>query len=220
MSNRVWIGIIFLVFGVGFFLQQANVLDFSSVLSIWWPLILIIIGVVQLVSRTHTSSISGLLFILVGGLFLANQLVDVNLVTYLWPLILVFIGFVFLFSRSTREKTVDTNRDLNTIAIFSGAEVRSQSKSFQGGTVTTVFGGAEIDLRDIVIVEKGATIDLSAVFGGISLTVPENIQIEVTGIPILGGWEDKTRSVINDDDVSPVLTLNCLAICGGIEIKD
>lgn len=220
MSNRVWIGIIFLVFGVGFFLQQANVLDFSSVLSIWWPLILIIIGVVQLVSRTHTSSISGLLFILVGGLFLANQLVDVNLVTYLWPLILVFIGFVFLFSRSTREKTVDTNRDLNTIAIFSGAEVRSQSKSFQGGTVTTVFGGAEIDLRDIVIVEKGATIDLSAVFGGISLTVPENIQIEVTGIPILGGWEDKTRSVINDNDVSPVLTLNCLAICGGIEIKD
>jgi len=62
--------------------------------------------------------------------------------------------------------------------------------------------------------------DLSAIFGGIALTVPEHVHVEISGIPIFGGWEDKTRNIRNDEAALCVLKLNCLAVCGGIEIKN
>ena len=83
-----------------------------------------------------------------------------------------------------------------------------------------MFGGAEVDLRDAAISDEGAALDLSAIFGGIELYVPQNTHVEVTGIPIFGGWENKMRRRANDDDTLTVLKVNCLAVFGGVEIKD
>lgn len=218
MSGRVWLGLFLIVFGIGFFMQQADLLDFTQVLSTWWPLALIIIGIIQLVNRTYSSAVSGLLFLLVGALFLANQWVDFNVVAYLWPVILIVIGFTFIFARSKREGSQHTEQNINTFALFSGADVKSHSRDFAGGSVTTIFGGAEIDLRQADISEE-AKMDLTAVFGGVSITVPENVQVQISGLPIFGGWEDKTVRQRGEDDFS-VLKLNCLAICGGVEIKN
>jgi len=220
MSGKNWIGLFFLLFGLGFLLQQTDVLDFSSVLFMWWPLILIIIGVIQLVNRSHSSVVSGLLFILIGGLFLMNQWVDDNLVAYLWPLILIFIGLTFIFSQVKREKPSHSNQSIQAFSLFSGTEVRSRSKKFEGGSATAIFGGSEIDLRDAIISDAGATLDLSTIFGGITIYVPRNVQVEVTGIPIFGGWENKTREHVVDNEELPILRVNCLTVFGGVEINN
>lgn len=220
MPRKNWIGLFFLVFGLGFLLQQAEILDFSNVLSTWWPLILIIIGIIQLINRTHSSMVSGLLFILIGCLFLANQWFEGSLTAYLWPLILVFIGLTFIFSRVNRENPSHSNRSIQAFSLFSGTEVRSRSKSFEGGNVTAIFGGSEIDLREAIISDAGATLDLSTIFGGINIYVPGNVQVEVTGIPIFGGWENKTRERVVDNEDLPVLRVNCLTIFGGVEINN
>ncbi|WP_373894297.1 LiaF transmembrane domain-containing protein [Virgibacillus natechei] len=218
MAGRVWVGLFFLVFGFSFLLHQAEIIDFGQVLSTWWPLILIIIGIIQLFNRTQSSKVSGFLFLFVGIFFFVNQSFDLNLVSYLFPLIFIFIGIIIIFTRFNRDKTPHTDADLNTFALFSGAEIRSQSKNFRGGSVMTIFGGAEIDLRDAVI-EDGASIDLATVMGGASIMVPENVHVEVTGVPILGGWENTTRKPREDDEVV-VLKLNCLTILGGAEIRN
>ena len=220
MSSRIWLGILLIVFGLGFFMHQADILDFAAVLSTWWPLILIIIGVLQLLNRPSSSLVVALLFVLLGGLFLVNQWVDMNITAFIWPLLLIFFGLVFIFSRVNREKPNHATRDINSFCLFSGTDVRSQSSNFQGGSVSAIFGGADIDLCDAIISEDGATLDLSAIFGGISITVPENVHVEISGMPIFGGWEDKTRLIRNDDTTPIVLKLNCLAFCGGIEIKN
>ncbi|SFE43572.1 hypothetical protein SAMN05216238_11611 [Lentibacillus persicus] len=96
MTGRVWTGVFFLLFGAGFLLHQAEIIDFPELLSVSWPLILMIIGVVQLLNRTHSTAVSGLLFLLIGGIFSANQWLDLNLTPYLWPLIsylLVLLSF-------------------------------------------------------------------------------------------------------------------------------
>src|SRR5699024_7822330 len=219
MSGRVWLGLLFLLFGLGFLMHQADILDFKQVLSTWWPLIVIIIGIVQLVNRTYSSPVTGWLFILVGALFLANQWVAMNLAAFIWPLLLIFIGLVIIFTKKDREQTAHTGSDLSSFALFSGAEIKSQSQAFEGGAVTTVCGGAEIDLREAKLAEKGATGDLTAVFGGTSLIVPEDMHVEVSGIPIFGGWEDKTRTKKSDEQLA-TLKLNCLAVFGGVEIKN
>ncbi|QKY70995.1 LiaI-LiaF-like domain-containing protein [Lentibacillus sp. CBA3610] len=218
MSGRVWPGLFFLLFGVSLLLHQADIIDLGYLLSNWWPFILIIIGIIQLINRTQSSKVSGFLFLFVGTLFFINQWFDMNLVSYLWPLIFIFIGIIIIFTRAKHGKTPHTNENLNTFLLFSGAEIKSQSKNFQGGSVTTMFGGAEIDLRDAII-EDGASLDLTSILGGASIMVPDNVHVEISGVPILGGWEDNTRVQGENEDVV-VLKINCLTILGGGEITN
>lgn len=218
MSGRIWLGMLFLLFGLGFLLHQADIIDLPQLFSNWWPFILIIIGVVQLINRKHSSASSGLLFLLVGLLFLVNQWLNLNLKVYIWPIIFIALGIVILFTRVKREKSTHTANDLDTFVLFSGAEINSQSQTFQGGSVTAIIGGAEIDLRDAVIMD-GASLDLTTVLGGVEMKVPDNVQVEISGMPILGGWEDKTRVRREKEEVS-VLKINCLTILGGVEIRN
>ncbi|MEI3613996.1 LiaF transmembrane domain-containing protein [Pseudogracilibacillus sp. SO30301A] len=219
MSGRVWFGLFFLVIGVGFFMHQANLLDFTAVLSTWWPLILIVIGIIQLVNRTYSSPLTGVLFIIVGGLFLANHWFEMNLAAFIWPLVIIFIGLAIIFTRGERGKKEHMEQDLKNFLLFSGTELRSQSKDFRGGNVTAIFGEAEIDLREAEISDEGATLDITAVFGGVTIIVPENVHVKVTGNPIFGGWEDKRRHLGDEESLS-VLKLNCLAVFGGVVIKN
>lgn len=219
MSGRVWLGVFFLVIGVGFFMHQADLLDFTEVLSTWWPLILIIIGIIQLIKRTYASPLTGILFIIVGGLFLANQWFDMNLAAFIWPIILIFVGLAIIFTKVKQDKTEHTEQDLNNFLLFSGTEVRSQSKDFRGGSITAIFGGAEIDLRDAELSAEGVALDLTTVFGGVTIIVPENVHVEISGIPIFGGWDDKTRQR-GEEEGHAVLKLNCLAVFGGVEIRN
>src|SRR5699024_7712076 len=142
----------------------------------------------------------GLMIILIGGLFLLNEWIDVNLIAYIWPLIFIFIGLTIIFSRTKHDKVLDSNHSIESFSLFSGTNLRSQSNNFQGGSIFALFGGAEVDLRDTVISDKGATFELTAIFGGISIVVPENVQIEISGLPIFGGWEDATRKHANSHD--------------------
>lgn len=215
----MWTGGLFLFIGIGILLHQIEVWDFGYIIRTWWPLILIAIGFLQLINRKNSSPVVSLMFIIVGGLLLLNQWTDVNLTAFIWPLIFILIGLTIIFSRIKHHKVLDSNNSIEAFSIFSGTNLRSQSKDFQGGEITSIFGGAEIDLRDTVIAEKGAAFDLTSIFGGIVIIVPENVHVEITGLPIFGGWEDKTRRASDSNDV-PVIKINCLAIFGGVEIKD
>lgn len=215
MSGRIWVGLFFLIFGFGFLLHQADIIDMSKVLSTWWPFILIIIGIIQLTNRTYTSLVSGFLFLFIGILFFANQWFDLNLIYYLWPLIFIIIGFVIILTRVKSGKTSHTSEKINSFMLFSGAEIKSQSKNFQGGSILTLCGGVEIDLREAAIKEE-AILDLTCIMGGVSIIVPENVRVETSGIPIFGGWEDKTKSMDN----AAILKIKGLMIFGGAEIKN
>jgi len=218
MSGRIWLGLLFLLFGFGFLLHQADIIDLSQLLSNWWPLILVIIGLILLINRKHSSAGSGLLLLLIGLLFLINQWLDFNLTDYIWPLIFIIIGLIIIFSRVNWERPSHMDTELKTFVLFSGAEINSQSKNFQGGSVTAIFGGAEIDLREANIVD-GAAIDLTTIMGGAEIKLPKNVQVEMSGVPILGGWEDTTR-VREENGEAVKLKVNCLTILGGVEIRN
>src|SRR5699024_204237 len=117
------------------------------------------------------------------------------------------------------DKSLHSSRSINAFSLFSGTEIRSQSKQFEGGSVTAIFGGSEIDLREAVISGEGAALELSAVFGGINIYVPESVQLAVIGIPLFGGWEKKTIKRAADNEDLPVLKVNCLTVFGGVEIR-
>jgi sulfite exporter TauE/SafE len=51
MNGRKVFGSILILLGIGFTLQQLDLIEFSSILSSWWPLLIIIIGLIQIATN-------------------------------------------------------------------------------------------------------------------------------------------------------------------------
>ena len=71
----------------------------------------------------------------------------------------------------------------------------ARRRAFRGGSVTTMFGGGELDLRDATLDPAGATIHVSTLFGGGSLIVPEgwNVETSMSGIGGVGDMRPKVE---------------------------
>ena len=220
MHGRTFVGILLVVLGAGFLLDRLDIIQFSTLLSIYWPVFLLIIGANQLFSRGYSAT-SGIALILIGLFFLLKNLglLPSDIGRYFWPVLLIIIGLVIILGRS-RHGGMPTYKDdaLNHFVIFSGLESKCISKDFKGGSATAVFGGIELDLRDADLSKEGGFLDLTAVFGGIELRVPASWKVIVKGTPIFGGWENKAKTPDGAIEDQPVLNIRCLAMFGGIEI--
>ena len=79
-------------------------------------------------------------------------------------------------------------------AIFSGNERTYNKESFQGSNIIAVFGGVDLDLRNAKF-EKDTVIKAFCTFGGIDITIPEDVQIKVKSGFIFGGIDDERKDV-------------------------
>lgn len=222
MSFRVIIGTGLVIIGAGFMLDQLDVIEFGPILATWWPLILIAVGAIQLATRSVPVP-AGVFVILLGAFFQIDRLdiVDVNLGALFWPLLLIVVGGYMLLSRSGwRSTRIDSDEQLDSFAIFGGMERRIDSQSFQGGSAVALFAGTDIDLRDAKLHPDGAEMDVTAAFGGIEITVPDSWKVRMTGLPIFGGWSNKTRMRDAADASAPQLNVRCVAAFGGIEVHN
>ena len=115
-------------------------------------------------------------------------------------------------------------------ARFGGAPTSSGAVAILGGftrkgdwvvpkefTAFLFMGGGEIDLRDARFSEREVTIHIVAIMGGCEVIVPEDATVYVTGIGILGAFEH-TESGGGSPD-GPVITINGVALLGGVDVK-
>ncbi|MBA7485214.1 hypothetical protein ES707_20752 [subsurface metagenome] len=108
------------------------------------------------------------------GLFSFSQIYNIlewNEVWKFWPVILIIIGFSLFFRghefKYWAKAKISNKDEIDGTAIFAGYEKKIESKSFKGGKITAMFGGAEIDLREAELDENGATISAFAAFVGV-----------------------------------------------------
>src|SRR5699024_5045049 len=97
-------------------LQQAGILDFTSFLRDWWPVIFILIGTIILMNRTSSSTITGWLFILVGAILILNQFIALDLANLILHAIFIFIVLMFIFSRQNKKK-VHVDDDIQSFSL-------------------------------------------------------------------------------------------------------
>ncbi len=105
--------------------------------------------------------------------------------------------------------------DIN--CVFSGIKRTVLSKTFKGGKISCVFGGAEIDLTKADI-QGSAVLDLHEVFGGITLTVPSNWTVKNDIEGVFHGVDDQRNNQVQPD-ADKLLILQGSAILAGVEIK-
>lgn len=220
--SRILLGLALLTVGFLLIIDQAGWMDSDEVISEWWPLIIIALGIVQIVSERRLN-IGTLVVTLVGVILLLISLdvIPGNVAALLLPLALMLAGIWVLLGRSvpSRYEREDTVR---SITAFGGADIVQGSEQFAGGTIVQLFGGTTLDLRQARLASEGASIDALAAFGGIDIIVPRGWRIAMSGIPLFGGYsiptEEATGNATQGQTV-PLLSINVLVAFGGIDVK-
>ncbi|WP_019816481.1 DUF1707 SHOCT-like domain-containing protein [Saccharomonospora saliphila] len=108
-----------------------------------------------------------------------------------------------------------------SIAVMSGATRKGNWVVPPQHNSVAFWGGVEIDLRHARFAEKHSTITAVAIMGGVDITVPDDIIVEVTGIGVMGAFETKNKKGASDTAPpgAPVVRINGLAFMGGVEVK-
>lgn len=192
-----------------------------------WPMVLILIGFVMGVKRKFQGA-AWFILTFVGTVFLVNDIVpfEWHLQRFFWPIILIIIG-VYMIGRATSrnkryeeimsESSTASREDfLQSTTIFSGTNKVILSKNFQGGTVTTIFGGTELNFMQADI-NGEVILDVTTMFGGVELIVPSHWDVKIDVNTIFGGIEDK-RMVV-PASAGKVLVLKGSCTFGGVDLK-
>jgi predicted membrane protein len=225
-SGRIFWGLMLIVLGTLFFLDQMGELDFGDIIGRYWPVIFILIGLAILINSGFRDAGSGLFFILFGAVFL---LFELDILThdvwhYIWPLAIIALGLWIIVKpalrgRGGRDFPPIKEDDLDATAVFSSMKRKVESRAFRGGEATAVFGSLDLDLRPAALADNRATIELTAVFGGIDVHVPRDWNIVLADTPILGGIHDR-RSAPAASGAGATLHIKATAVFGNVEIRD
>ena len=218
LHGRVIIGILMIILGALFVMRNYEILDFPYE-YFTWEYFFILIGVLFLFLSRNKAA--GFVFIAIG-LF--------NLVPELWPLLLVLIGLYIIYGRSRHNRQKDDSAEteqsksstdyVESVSIFGGGSKIINSDNFKGGSIVSIFGGSEINLANSKLADGENNIEITAVFGGTTLTVPPDWNVVIDVLPIFGGFSDKRMKDPNKKiQEGRTLLLKGVVLFGGGEIK-
>jgi hypothetical protein len=84
-------------------------------------------------------------------------------------------------------------------------------------TAFAFMGGGELDLREARYAAQTVTIHVFAIMGGIEVTVPEDANVRVTGVGIMGAFDHQSSGT--GDPNGPTIVVNGVAFMSGVEVK-
>ncbi|HRJ42859.1 MAG: hypothetical protein KJZ86_27715 [Caldilineaceae bacterium] len=224
-SNQLFIGGALVVGGLLLFMNNLNLINIGGIWR-WLPTFFIVLGIWQLYANNFRFFTGPL--ILIGGGFLfqlsALGVLGIDSVFDLWPLILIVIGGSILMDRLGLEIPALPGRNRNPdavsiIAIFNGAEDTIHSERFEGGEVTAIFGGVEVNLREATPAQQPVTLNAFALFGGVEIRVPAAWHVRRDVIGIFGGTDDSRKQKPSGPDMPVDLIVTGFALFGGIDVQ-
>lgn len=218
-NGKLFFGVVVLLLGVVILLGKLKIFnfDFWSILWKLWPLVLVGFGVNKILSK---NVVSGMIISVIGLLFLISTVFNFNIFSYFWPIVLIGIGLSIIFNNEEEDRSgykTSMEDRLNDSAIFWGTDKKLESSKFAGGKIDVVFGGYELDLRDVKIAKNGAKLEVNAIFGGAEIVVPKDCRVITNGNGFFGSWESNLKS---RDVKEPILEISGSVVFGGVEVKE
>lgn len=214
---RVFFGLMIVALGGILLAHNLGIINFDTWGLFWgvfWGGLFLAAGITALFNRG--ALVWGLVLCAVGVSIMlgAFGVVDINFWKIFWPLVLVVVGLGVLFKVSPAKSKESADKSNEKVAIFYGEDARPKG-DYDGGSLSAVFGGVNLDLRQAKV-KDGAVIEIFTFCGGIEINMPSDVivQNEVRGI--FGGSEDKT---VPDAKAKKTVILRGECILGGLEIK-
>jgi len=193
-----------------------------------WKVIMILFGF--LIYTRNKNSTGGIIMIVVGGIFFIKQFLPFNLSGFIFPIILISLGAYFILKHRDSKKDIDKilegaedfdDSTINETYIFGGSNLNITSENFKGGSITAIFGGGKLDLREAQLNPSGrAVLNIDAIFGGMEIIVPPDWKVIFKTTNIFGGFQVK-KNGISHAQVNPQKQLIIVgnAVFGGGDVK-
>lgn len=216
--KNIILGIILIVVGVWFGLYATGVVKINLLFDGWWTLFIIIPNFLGLFDEDgRTGSLIGL-FVGVLLLLSCQDVLNFDIVLKLIvPCVLIVTGLSFIFKGKIKTKNIENVKTVggtNYNATFSGQNLDFSKEEFTGTKLDAVFGGIKCDLRNAII-NDDVVIEASAIFGGITILVPKDVNVKITSTSIFGGVDGKSKM----DKPGKTIYVNATCLFGGVDVK-
>ena len=198
-KNLIW-GLLLIVIGVIVGINALGIGKIDIFFAGWWTLFIIIPCFIGLFTDEDKSG--SLIGIAVGVALLLGCRGIVRF-EVLWklllPVILILVGLSIIFK--------------DTI----GNKVRKEIKKINNKDTQeygAIFGGQDLDFTK----EKFEGCELNAIFGGITVYVPSDVNVKISSMPIFGGVADEREDKNYDEKTTVYIDATCMF--GGVTICD
>jgi hypothetical protein len=104
-----------------------------------------------------------------------------------------------------------------SVAIMSGARRMGRWVVPRTYVSVAVMGGVELDLREAQFSEPVVTLHAYTVMGGIQITVPEDVDVDVSGLAFMGGFDHNASGP--GVPGAPQVRVLGFALMGGVEVR-
>jgi len=104
------------------------------------------------------------------------------------------------------------------VAIMGGCERRGRWRPSPHGVAVALMGEVKLDLRDASIGEDELVITAFALMGGVTIVVPEGVEVDLGGLAIMGANEHRPGKATVLPG-TPIVRIRAFSLMGGTEVK-
>lgn len=231
-----------ILLGINFGMLPAGI----KIIVFSWPVILIVLGIFHYFWRLYYSGsillFTGIFFLMPRVIRAFPQVfpagLETDFVKIYWPALLIVAGvliIIHIFVRPRRQscherwrrharghfvqKSINSDNEarFSKSSVFGSGEHIVLDPVFTGGETEVVFSGVTIDLRKTTLPEGDTFLDISAVFSGVVLLIPESWFVKSQIDSVFGGVHDKRYRGVTGESSRLILTGSC--VFSGVEIK-
>lgn len=103
------------------------------------------------------------------------------------------------------------------LAIMGGSVRKGEWEPPEVLRILALMGGVDLDFSEAVLLEGVSEVHIFALMGGVNIKVPTDINVEVRGIGIMGGFNELSQRL--EDPDAPTLRVRGVALMGGVDVK-
>jgi len=226
--RNILLALALVALGVLLLLKALNIYDVNLFFPGWWTLFIIVPPLFFIIEEGF--SFAKLMVISVGVILLIWQQGYVTS-EQLWPIFgataVTGVGMLLLYKVIFRKMIQPTNSCKNQEqsgagnqrehrGVFDGFSADYAGQPFEGTDCRAVFGGGQLDLTNAIIAQD-CTINCEAIFGGMEIYLPYEVNIKVVGSGIFGGVENKRKGWPHRPEY-PTVTIRAKSVFGGVSI--
>jgi predicted membrane protein len=234
VGRRFFLGFILLLIALVMILERSGILSWEVYdFLISWKMLLVAIGAFVFINGNRGA---GIIVMGIGAFFMIPDIFQDydRIKRFFWPALLLLAGLAFMFGNRHRRlhkinqmrfdgtKSQEVNNDFyDELVIFGAKEINMSSQNLLGGRSTAIFGGIEVDLRQSTISPEGCSIEITTMFGGNTLKVPNDWTILNRVTTIFGGFSDlRIKDPSYQPNPSKTIVLTGVCIFGGTEVRN
>lgn len=223
ISRAIW-GIILIILGFIIAVNSLGIARIDIFFKGWWTLFIIVPSLISIIDGNNKKDSFIGLIIGIALLLAAQGFISFGMILKLiFPFILIVIGISVLydglFEKEIREKVNSVKSDeIDYITAVFSEEKRTIDYKFKSANVEAIFGSVKVDLTDAQLSSE-TTLKMNAIFGGVTLVVPENVKVKIKSTNIFGGVEKKDTESSKKKSAEKTIFIESFTMFGGITIK-